>query len=250
MGLMADKQYYDFDKINRELDAKRKQDYLKAKAKVESTAVGKLDKWVKNKFDAVQKGHVNFPYNSNSSGRDRELDQIDRVGKCILENTCTLDYAICSGGVGPLSAGAVVNLHDGSVYLTQGISGTAIPNDIAAMLNKKNLTSLQFAKGIYKSITAKGGGCSFGYITNKTKEDREDIARFVNNWLPGKGVTTTVGFRGVTGGVTIPEAEKWFSPTAKVGIEFGAGTTTFDMSETNTKNANFKLEFLNKDKKK
>ena len=76
--------------------------------------------------------------------RDRELRAISNVAKCILENNCTLDYAICSGSQGSLSGGAVVNLHNGSVFLTQGINGTTIPNEISKMLNTKkfNITRI------------------------------------------------------------------------------------------------------------
>ena len=169
-----------------------------------------------------------------------------------MENRCTLDYAICSGGVGPLSAGVVVNLHDGSVFKTNGINGTSIPNEITKQLNKKNLTPLQFAQGIYKNVTAKGGGCSFGHIVNKTEKDRTDMAEFVNDWLAGGSVTASAGYMGIVGGVTIPHTEKWFNPKAKVGVELGVGTSGVNLSESITEltDTDFKLEFLNMDKKK
>lgn len=106
--------------------------------------------------------------------------------------------------MGPLSTGAVVNLHDGSVYLTGSVSGTSIPNEVTKMLNTKNLSPFQLAKEISQSVAAKVGSCSFGTITNKSQADRADIAEFVNRWLPGKSVTTSVGFFGVVGGVTVP----------------------------------------------
>ncbi|NHC05115.1 RHS repeat protein, partial [Acinetobacter sp. 187] len=245
---LSDNKYYDFEKINREIDKGINDRYLQAKTKQEQTVLGGMNKWAKDKIKNIQKGHENFGnYNPTGVGRDRELDHIDRVAKCILENKCTLDYAICSGGVGPLATGAVVNLHDGSVYMTGSVSGTSIPNEITKQLNTKNLTPMQFAKGLSQNIKAKGGGCSFGTITNKSKVDRENLADFVNSWLPGKSVTASVGYFGIVGGVTVPHTQKWFDPKAQIGLELGVGTSRIDMSESSTSNHRiYQIEFLNK----
>lgn len=244
-----------FETLDRE--SKQLEQILNGKSPINSTQlpnskgyniVETTKKWVDEKYKNIQKGHENFGnYNPTGVGRDRELDHIDRIAKCVLVNKCTLDYAVCSGGFGPLSTGAVVNLHDGSVYLTGSVSGTHIPNEVSKMLNTKNLTPFQLAKGISQSVSAKGGSCSFGVITNKSDVDRADIAEFVNGWLPGKSVTTSVGFFGVVGGVTIPHTQKWFNPNAKIGIELGGGTPRIDISESVTSNQRiYQIEFLNK----
>lgn len=80
---------------------------------------------------------------------------------------------------------------------------------------------MQLAKGLSQSFKAKGGGCSFGTITNKSETDRENLANFVNSWLPGKSVTASVGFFGIVGGVTVPYTQEWFDPKAQIGVEWG-----------------------------
>ncbi|MCI3881149.1 hypothetical protein [Acinetobacter higginsii] len=106
--------------------------------------------------------------------------------------------------------------------------------------DNQNKKPFEFGKSILKSFTAKGGGCSFGYITNKPKTQR--TSDFVNEWLPGRGYTITGGLLGLTGGVTVPNGQKLFSTKSQVGLERGFGTTIFDYSETETIDLKFKLQ--------
>jgi hypothetical protein len=160
----------------------------------------------------------------------------------------SVDYAICSGGVGPLAGGVVINLHDGSVYKAKGVSLSTVATGITGIIDNQNKKPFEFGKSILKSVTAKGGGCSFGTISNKPKE--EDTANFVNRWLPGRGFTITGGLLGLTGGVTVPDGQKLFSTKSQIGWEKGIGTTIFDYSETETIDLNFKLPNFNKAGKK
>ncbi|ENX63357.1 MULTISPECIES: RHS repeat-associated core domain-containing protein [Acinetobacter] len=152
----------------------------------------------------------------------------------------SVDYAICSGGVGPLAGGVVINLHDGSVYKAKGVSLSTVATGITGIIDNQNKKPFEFGKSILKSFTAKGGGCSFGYITNKPKTQR--TSDFVNEWLPGRGYTITGGLLGLTGGVTVPNGQKLFSTKSQVGLERGFGTTIFDYSETETIDLKFKLQ--------
>ena len=90
------------------------------------------------------------------------------------------------------------------------------------------------------------GGCSFGSITNKPKE--ENLANFVNRWLPGRGFTVTFGLFGLTGGATVPNGQKIFSLSSQIGLENGVGTTIFDYSETETGSKPLEFKFIKPNK--
>ena len=159
--------------------------------------------------------------------------------------TCgALDYAICTGGTGPLAAGAVVNLHNGNVFATGSYSGTTIPNEIIKSFDYGKMAPREFGKQLLKTVSIKGGGCSFGYITNKPSD--LPTGDFVDRWLPGRGVTMTAGFRGITGGVTIPDGQDLFDSEAQIGIEGGIGTTRADISRTVTVETNYEINIFNK----
>ncbi|MBB4811318.1 RHS repeat-associated protein [Acinetobacter johnsonii] len=156
------------------------------------------------------------------------------------------DYAICSVGLGPVSGGTVVNLHDGSVYPVKGGSLSTVASTATGIINRGNKSNLEFGKSILKNVSAKGGGCSFGTITNKPKnQPRSD---FVNEWLPGRGFTVTLGLFGLTGGATVPESQKIFSLSSQIGLEKGVGTTIFDYSETETGSKPLEFKFIKPNK--
>lgn len=82
------------------------------------------------------------------------------------------DYAICSVGLGPVSGGTVV------IYPVKGGSLSTVASTATGIINRGNKSNLEFGKSILKNVSAKGGGCSFGTITNKPKnQPRSD---FVN----------------------------------------------------------------------
>lgn len=227
----------------------RREDFRKIALREEAAAQATADKAKQQKFadEARAKNAEEFYKDTVCESTPASRQPGGLRSKAILGKnaykpyTCPplVDYAVCAGGAGPLAGGAVINLHDGSVYKTKGVSLSTVTTGITGIIENQNKNPLEFGKSILKSVTAKGGGCSFGYIRNKPKTQR--TSDFVNEWLPGRGYTITGGL-GLTGGVTVPDGQKLFSTKSQIGLEKGVGTTIFDYSETETTDLKFKLQ--------
>lgn len=72
----------------------------------------------KAKEEAEKKARQNLTYNPSGLGRDRELDNINRVNKCTVNQTCTIDYITLGGGLGPWSTSASINTHNGDIFFS------------------------------------------------------------------------------------------------------------------------------------
>ncbi|WP_227604967.1 RHS repeat domain-containing protein, partial [Acinetobacter sp. TGL-Y2] len=90
-----------------------------AKAKKERIDRSLKEESLKNaKVAAEKKARQNLTYNPSGLGRDRELDRIDRVNKCTINQTCTIDYVTLGGGLGPWSMSASINTHNGDIFFS------------------------------------------------------------------------------------------------------------------------------------
>ncbi|RZG75199.1 RHS repeat protein [Acinetobacter wuhouensis] len=210
MGLMASEQYYDFNKINRELDEKRNQDYLKAIDKRDSTTVGKLNKWAKDKLNTIKEGHKNFPNNSNGAGRDHELDHINRVEQCTINQQCSIDYMTCSASVIDINESIAINLHNGNLYAGTTLS---IEQVRKIYMLKNTPVSLRKSKFGFKGSVS----CILYSIRNIPKSTDRGLA--VDTALEGLSLSGGGSYGILQGGIdkSLTDPEEMFEKDKETG---------------------------------
>ena len=154
-----------------------------------------------------------------------------------------IEYIACSGGVGPFAGGFAVNLYNGKVFSTGSASPIAAPLAMIKTINKGPISLKDFSKLAKNNLFSKGGECVGGYVANKKIRDP---MLALNSFLTGKSETYAVGYRGVRGGVVIPDGEKLFDKNGIKGIQFGVGSSGIDYSVGYGNDSGYELNLLKK----